>query len=126
MKYIRTKNNVYENLGLIQSNSTADKNSILVCGGYIAIRMSNIIKQADTIEKVCDVFVVVYNNGRKNLFALDEMANEEQTTFEYVKEMHIKMCKENPDYEAVYAAIWTDRGLIYVAKMNDDGELELL
>lgn len=26
----------------------------------------------------------------------------------------------------VYGAIWTDKGLIYVAKMNDKGELELL
>lgn len=26
----------------------------------------------------------------------------------------------------VYGAIWTDKGLIYVAKMNNKGELELL
>lgn len=26
----------------------------------------------------------------------------------------------------VYGAIWTDKGLIYIAKMNDKGELELL
>ena len=26
----------------------------------------------------------------------------------------------------IYGAIWTDKGLIYVAKMNDKGELELL
>ena len=25
-----------------------------------------------------------------------------------------------------YGAIWTDKGLIYVAKMNSNGELELL
>lgn len=125
MKYIRTKDNIYENLGLMQSNSTTEENSILVCGGHVAIRMSNIIKQADTIEKVCDMFVVVYNNGRKNLFAADDMANEEQTTFEFVKEMHIRMCKENPDYETVYAAIWTSKGLIYVAEMNNEGNLKL-
>ena len=26
----------------------------------------------------------------------------------------------------IYGAIWTDKGLIYVAKMNKKGELELL
>jgi hypothetical protein len=26
----------------------------------------------------------------------------------------------------LYGAIWTDKGLIYVAKMNEKGELELL
>ena len=26
----------------------------------------------------------------------------------------------------IYGAIWTDKGLIYVAKMNEKGELELL
>ena len=28
--------------------------------------------------------------------------------------------------KAIYGAIWTDKGLIYAAKMNDKGELELL
>lgn len=31
----------------------------------------------------------------------------------------------NHDYE-IYGAIWTDKGLIYVAKMNEKGEFELL
>jgi len=26
----------------------------------------------------------------------------------------------------IYGAIWTDKGLIYVAKMNDKGEFELI
>ena len=30
------------------------------------------------------------------------------------------------DDEIIYGAIWTDKGLIYVAKMNEEGELELL
>lgn len=28
--------------------------------------------------------------------------------------------------DELYGAIWTNKGLIYVAKMNDKGELELL
>ena len=29
-------------------------------------------------------------------------------------------------YDVIYGAIWTDKGLIYVAKLNADGNLELL
>ena len=43
-----------------------------------------------------------------------------------------KLKKEFIDFEkdkekvVVYGSIWTDKGLIYVAKMNDKGELELI
>ena len=30
------------------------------------------------------------------------------------------------DGYTIYGAIWTDKGLIYVAKMNDKGDLELI
>ena len=32
----------------------------------------------------------------------------------------------NDIQKGIYGAIWTDKGLIYVAKMNEKGELELL
>ena len=61
-------------------------------------------KQADTIEELCDEFV--YNK------------------------MTFKTLEETLDYAPIgsdiYGAIWTDKGLTYVAKMNDKGELELL
>lgn len=68
----------------------------------------NISKQADTIEELCDEFVIVRENG-KSMTALLDLAKE------YAK-AGIK----------VYGAIWTSKGLIYVAKMNDKGELVLL
>ena len=65
-----------------------------------------IINQADTIEELCDEFVGIY------------------------KGKHIKSLSKDlwilKDCEVIYGAIWTDKGLIYVAKMNDKGELELL
>ena len=33
---------------------------------------------------------------------------------------------EFDDLSKIYGAIFTDKGIIYVAKMNDEGELELL
>ena len=80
---------------------------------------------ADTIEELCDELVVhnpnndpeyfpqwfVYRNDWKNVL------NEKSANFK----------KEHYEKEIeVYGAIWTDKGLTYVAKMNDEGKLELL
>lgn len=64
------------------------------------------LPQANTIERLCDRFVVIYENEEpvpyKNY--LDAVATQKE----------------------VYGATWTDKGLIYVAKANNKGELELL
>ena len=68
-------------------------------------------KVADTIEELCDEFVVDYGIDKivyKQLnWAIDKAT---RGTYPYT----------------IYAAIWTDKGLIYVAKLNDKGELELI
>jgi hypothetical protein len=66
-------------------------------------------KQADTIEELCDEFVVVNN-----------------TCFNMPQLLGTKIDKDYYKHEDVYGAIWTNKGLIYVAKMNEKGELELL
>ena len=67
------------------------------------------LKIADTIEELCDEFVFTKGNI-KNVFLPMTFHKEKDLTF----------------YDEIYGAIWTDKGLIYVAKMNDKGELELL
>ncbi|MBO7715578.1 MAG: hypothetical protein J6S85_18590, partial [Methanobrevibacter sp.] len=80
------------------------------------IWVKDIIDQADTIEELCDEFVVDVPNDRK-----------------FNREFNLDKCKEYQLYlkgqniiSEIYGAIWTDRGLIFVAKMNKEGELELL
>lgn len=79
-----------------------------------------IIKEADTIEELIDALVL------KNL----------NTNFCIVMNVsYIKVIKDNwqniinsdslKNY-ITYGAIWTDKGLIYVAKLNDKGALEVL
>lgn len=97
MKYIRTENELRESI-----NDYGDKYPI-----------------ADTIEELCDMFVgYIEINGNK-------------------EDLSIKMSDDLNDFNAIerfmftkegelYGAIWTDKGLIYVAKMNEEGELELL
>ena len=74
-------------------------------------------KQADTIEELCDLYVL----ERNEFF--------EYCTFHSydVAKLLKKTSVETKDAIAnIYGAIWTEWGLKYVAKMNDKGELELL
>ena len=86
MRYIRTKYGIYEYVDY-------DNECI-------------IIKQADTIEELCDEFVVVIEN-KPHLIPREWL-------------------KQEIIVDVLYGAIWTEWGLKYVAKMNDKGELELL
>lgn len=98
MKYIRTKDRITE----VQKMTIYDK----LTGDYIHE------KQADTIEELCDEFVIA-----------DVEHKSWERVFKPTLELVIK------DYEKpyeIYGAIWTDKGLIYVAKMNERGVLELL
>ena len=102
MKYIRTCVGVY----------ALETNAVLEVGDMIPIPNDGICrvsKVANTIEELCDEFVIIGKKKRKVkeitkvIYTLNQLKNNE-----------------------IYGAIWTDRGLIYVAKMNGKGELELL
>lgn len=74
-----------------------------------------IVKQADTIEELCDEFVLTWA-CQKRL----------HNTLQEAKYWHSHLRKEIKHLGIVYGAIWTDKGLIFVARMNEKGELELL
>lgn len=103
MKYIRTKENhifkIEENITDEEINS---KKYVMLYQG------EEIIEQADTIEELCDVYAIKVGN-EMNIFVIDKISTN---------------IAQNS--ELAYGAIWTDKGLIYVAKMNEKGELELL
>lgn len=117
-KYIRTTDGriaeIKDNMFVKQSDVLRlvykDKPYICVLNGD-----DEIIKQADSIEELCDHFIVKYQNDY-SIFS----------DFRDLKR-HYDLYKQ--DYHRVigrYGAIWTDKGLIYVAKLNDKGELELI
>ena len=78
----------------------------------------DIIKQSDTIEELCDEFVLF-----DKPFNTYGVFDKKVINYKWLKEHRTiypsKLC-------IIYGAIWTDKGLIYVAKMNDKGELELI
>lgn len=84
---------------------------------FSATLNSEVIKQADTIEELCDEFVRSYKGYCRLLDLSNE--NPKKIFLEYSK---YKM----PGRVEIIGAIWTDKGLIYVAKLNEKGELELI
>lgn len=101
MKYIRTKNTIK-----------------LFNGPYHGYELD---RQADTIEELCDEFVFVDEFGKKDLLDDDYKAKlQEFGTFSVV---HALMEQDRP--KELYGAVWTDKGLIFVAEMNEELEMEL-
>lgn len=106
--YIRYKDKIYGGLTL---SSNAPIRFIDGETGKDRILNKDEYKQADTIEELCDEFVVKETRDN-SITQINHSLNE---------------CEiQKGFYEDIYGAIWTDKGLIYVAKMNDRGELELI
>ena len=109
MKYIRTKD------GRIL---VADDNSLM------AKLTTN--KVADTIEELCDELIWIWNKkeypystARQYVrYSFGDLKREMRDQLNYGENINL-------DY-IIFGAIWTDKGLIYVAKMNGKGELELI
>jgi hypothetical protein len=119
MNYIRTENKIIK-VRRNKWNELVDKQ-----GKYIA--ELEIINQADTIEELCDEFVMVWNKKK-----FPYSTSRQYLSFAGYGDLKRDMREEenfgfylNQDY-IIYGAIWTPKGLIYVAKMNSDGALELI
>lgn len=107
MKYIRTENGIYK-----RREDTYIENNILYQIGYNFGRanLGEVIKQADTIEELCDEFVGVdktCENGHQLLRAIPYKC-------------------ANFWNGGVYGAVWCEWGLKFVAKLDDKGEWHLL
>ena len=115
--YIRTKDGIYE----VDKNSKGNEDFLWVKTNEANIVqlvwLNCILKQSENLEELCDGF---YIDKCKEEFLLDEMFDDCWYDFN----LYFKDCaKSGID---VYGFIKTDKGLIYVAKINDKGELELI
>ncbi len=114
-KYIRTKDGIYEVESEFLDNEGKWIGYNIVGDDMTIILRIQVIKQSDNLAELCDEFVIDWlPTNHKDIFGIDE----------YSKKI-IESCIGNSKTN-VYGAIWTDKGLIYVAKMNDDGELVLI
>lgn len=133
MKYIRTKGGkIYKYLaGFDRHNDFTGDNWLRVeieGNKYIEIIDSNVDRFANTIEELCDELVIKYKNEEKpryvNIKGLIKSCDNIGVAFRrYIEWLFVNY---KDQLEICNGAIWTDKGLIYVAKMNDKGELGLL
>ena len=129
MKYIRTKDNrIIDTTKYYIENSNLFKN-----GAYQEYKkeLANAYKQADTIEELCDEFVLIHTeyDNSKDIFEARSsgtwLQHRGDNYYSFGLEQ-VRSGKMNIKGSTLYGAIWTEWGLKYVAKMNDKGELELL
>lgn len=103
MKYIRTKDEIYLNIldGVLSPQTWIDR----------------VIEEADTIEDLCDEFVLVAPYRFKR----------PKTATELEKELYEMINFYTDKDDKIYGAIWTDGGLIYKARMKGvlpNGEID--
>jgi hypothetical protein len=124
MKYIRTEKGIYEVVGADScSYLNAPPEMYYITSDNKNILKSKVIAQADTIEELCDCVVIKRTNTKTNVTFYVEYP------MEHYQDVKLAMIDNHLDYikiDYVKFGIWTDKGLIYVAKMNEKGELELL
>lgn len=118
MKYIRTENGIYEVEAITEEIMDLETGQTALVyhlsdGNYRT--NYDEFNLADTIIELCD-YVFLFDNE----VTIRKLTHEDdEDTIEYLKEcielgMKIKL------------AILTDKGLIYVAEMNDEGDLKLI
>ena len=114
MKYIRTKDGVYELVDTYYSFVNGVETYMYDDNGRgVEINSHQILKQSDSIEELCDEIVILRNGERPTILL----------NYDNLPLLKARVVKDN---QKVYGAIWTDTGLKYVAKLNDKGELELI
>ena len=85
-----------------------------------------IVKEANSIEELCDSYVLC--DVAEGQPIVGDLANDKHR-FELVTaslhDLYLSKRITKKDYW-LKLAIWTDKGLIYVAELNEKGNLELL
>lgn len=118
--YIRTKNCVYQVDSILRDNGFVKGYNV---GEMAFIRKDQVIDQAETIEGLSDEFVCEWFdkevNRYRHVYCRLKIGQSKEL---YRRDIPLSA---DVDFE-IYAGIWVNgKGLTYVAKMNDDGKLEL-
>ena len=117
MKYIRTKDRIYEIESDYLNNKGVRVGYNVVGQEEVVLIENNNIIQADTIEELCDELIVI--SKTQNFITTYSTAVYNLAHISAIIDHLI-------DRYDVKGAIWTNKGLTYVAKMNEKGELELI
>lgn len=77
--------------------------------------LGEIVKESDNLKELFDEFIAHNHKASPDVKDVFSIKEELYYALDYMKNGY-----------SIYGAIWTDKGLIYVAKLNDKGEFELL
>ena len=120
--YIRTKDGVYE--------VEKEECGFYCCKGLemaIAPYDEEVIKQSETLEELCDEFVLHYGDTMQTSIPIPWATYERRDdNWQKHKEKLISELKKAERKATVYGAIWTSKGLQFVARMNSEGKLVLI
>lgn len=111
-KFIKSKYGVYRYMWTDDENSIGCERGTGTGTFMEQVFTHDIVAESDNLIDLCDEFVVCYNGKTICQFA--------RCVWNYDE---IKHLGNGNDF---YGAIWTDKGLIYVARLNEQGELELI
>ncbi len=118
--YIRTKDGVYK-IDEVKPYFLDEKQKLFINNELkIAINEQRVINQSENLEELCDEFVGINKSGnvivqRAIAPSLKELKNSLRSTL-----------NDKAKFDIIYGAIWASKGLIYVAKMDNEGKLELI
>lgn len=114
-KYIRTIDEIYElNNDVYVENNEAFMRWFNGSGKEIEPTcLGKVIKQSDTIEELCDEFVVAFEENNDKITYID---------LDWARDK----AKRYAGHTTIYGAVWCEWGLKYVAKLNENGELVLI
>lgn len=128
MEYVRTKDgkifSFYEIAKYDLSNSFvvigfADEKDKFLLNGGTYIKGDKVFAISNKIEELCDTFIAIAGNGVICAYqTLQELKH-----YECIGSTELPCSPFVEKYGAIHIK---NKGLIYVAKMNDKGELELL
>lgn len=122
MRYIRTENGIYE----LKDNMSIDYAVYWLFGELKKTNkehlfrndkdLGEVVKQSDSMDELCDRFVlkncdIIFLNKKHTQYRF-----EESDKWYGITDVEIRT--------GICGAIWTDAGLIYVVKMNDEREFE--
>ena len=123
--YIRTKDGVFELVDTYYMCVDGVETYMYDNNGRgVEIRGSQILKQSENLEELCDEFVCEWFdknvNRYRHLYCRFKIGQS--------KELYRRDIPLPPDVDfEIYAGIWLKgKGLTYVAKMDNDGKLVLI
>ena len=108
--YIKTKDGIYKVEGETYHKQGYDIDRY----EEDVILKDQVIKQSENLEELCDEFVCYFECFNRSYYFIYKNSYDE-----------LKRDVQTIQYSA-YGAIWTSKGLIFVARMNDKGDFELI